>query len=228
MGDLDFAGVEQLNDEAFQAGSEWGNVSNVCGGTNGFGVYPFDIATIFYRRSRWTASGGPNSTGRQGGCMERVKGASEGNYRAFVVQAFERKTDGLRVVVVAAHDPHIGEYKEEIVPLANAVQATQERTGVKRLILVADTNWEHPYIPLMGKSSHSIMEDIYPGVGHIASTDLHRTCCAYTYVHTYDRIIAAGFPHHSVAFNTTLPFANAVPPWVALNMHSPVMGTLSF
>jgi len=160
--------------------------------------------------------------------MERVKGGSDPNYRAFVVQAFERKQDGLRVLVVATHNPHVGRYTEEISALAAAVQKTRERFGVKRLILIADTNWEHPDSPFMGRKSQTIMEDLYPGAGPVQSTDLQLTCCAWDYVHAFDRIIAAGFPEQSTSFNTTFPFGSQVPPWVALYMHSPVIGRLSF
>mmetsp|Transcript_6670 Transcript_6670/g.19778 ORF Transcript_6670/g.19778 Transcript_6670/m.19778 type:complete len:96 (+) Transcript_6670:1-288(+) len=90
---------------------------------------------------------------------------------------------------------------------------------------MADTNIAQP-MTLFGKQSQSVVQDILPRARASASTELVSTCCAWKYRFTYDRIITVGFPEGS-AMETVLPFGDSPPPWVALNMHNPIVGRFS-
>lgn len=238
---LDFVGVEMLNDEDFlRAGldpAKWGRFTQLCGGEHGFGVYPFDSATLYYDKARWGVV--PVEGVAPGGCMEFVMGNDDtetpaqnlgphaNNYRAYMVQAFSHLTSGEKVVVVTSHHPHVFLYHDEIKALKETVAEIQAKTGITKLVLIADTNVNCPGSPFPGggRASQSVMEDIYPDAGEVVSTKLAVTCCAWTYVHTFDRIIAAGFPAGS-SMVTEFPFKPSRPDWVAVNMHDPVLGTL--
>eukprot|EP00931_Biecheleriopsis_adriatica_P061505 TRINITY_DN36980_c0_g1_i1.p1 TRINITY_DN36980_c0_g1~~TRINITY_DN36980_c0_g1_i1.p1 ORF type:complete len:418 (+),score=63.94 TRINITY_DN36980_c0_g1_i1:137-1390(+) len=223
---LDFAGLEQFNDENFSNASgvdleRWSNVTHTCGGSSGYGVYPFDLATLIFDKQRWAPIGAT-----RGGCFERVEAAAEPNYRAFLVQAFQRISTEERVVVAVSHHPHTLDYKLKIPALASAAAAVRAEAAAERMLLIADTNAESPTVPF-GMSSKSLMDDIYPDVGDVASTDLLNTCCAWQYVHTYDRVVAAHFPL-GASMATSLPFSDAHPPFAALHMHDPVLATLTY
>mmetsp|Transcript_4461 Transcript_4461/g.12230 ORF Transcript_4461/g.12230 Transcript_4461/m.12230 type:complete len:426 (-) Transcript_4461:27-1304(-) len=223
---LDFVGLEQFNDESFFSAAHvdlgrWSNVTHTCGGALGYGVYPFDLATLIFDRQRWAPVGAA-----RGGCFERVEGAAEPNYRAFLVQAFVRKGTEERMVVAVSHHPHTLQYKAEIAALKSAAAVVRAEAAAEKMLLIADTNAESPNVPI-GRSSQSVMEDIYPGAGEVKSTDLLITCCAWQYVHTYDRIVAAHFPHSS-AIATALPFLDVHPPFAARYMHDPVLATLTY
>ena len=254
----DFAGVEQLNDEDFlRSGLDpdrWGRSTQLCGGDRGFGLYPFDSATLYHDRAKWSALAVEGV--EPGGCMELVEGAAVGdaapggakgdpqtprapagndtaagatakNYRAYVVRAFSRVAGHERVLVAVSHNPHVLAYEAEIRALKETVALIQAKTGITKLILIADTNVNGPgsRFPGGGRTSQSVMEDIYPGAGEVASTELSDTCCAWTYAHAFDRIMAAGFPAGS-SMATALPFQPTRPDWVALNMHDPILGRL--
>lgn len=240
----DFAGIEELGDQQFLSDgldkSNWAHFTHLCGGKEGYGHWPTDTANLFYNTKRWDVlqTGGSPYTAL-GGCMERVTGPAndshttedssvDPNYRAFIVQAFKHKSDGTELIVVVAHNPHINRYEQEIQPLRHALEKMQRDTGVKNVVLVADTNWNFPLVPHYGRSSERIIKDIYPDADSIAHTELHPTCCSPTYLAAFDRIIAAGFPGAASPISTILPFADGRPPWVVLNMHDPIAGTLSF
>ena len=136
-GALDFAGVEQMADEQLatnQVDVEWGQIYHTCGGENGFGAAPFDIAMLLYRKSKWEVKQ-VNGTFLQpfGGCMERADGG-EGptNYRAFLGQAFVHKHSRFEVLVVVAHFPHIKRYSEEILRLSAALTSFRASSGVNQ------------------------------------------------------------------------------------------------
>jgi len=228
----DFAGLEQLNDKDFlESGLDsdtWAHFAQLCGGFRGYGVWPFDIAVLFFNKNQWRVVGtGGVPQVALGGCMEKVDGAVVPNYRAFIVQAFERKSDGAKLIVVVSHNPHPELYEDEISALRQAVGKIQNETGIRKVVLVSDTNWNFPQLWAIGKSSQSVMNDIYPDAGEVASTELHTTCCAWQYTAAYDRIIAAGFPNAIDPIETHLPFGDVTPPWVALHMHNPITGKLA-
>lgn len=242
---LDFAGIEQLNDEKFlESGLDadsWAQFTHICGGSRGYGVWPFDSATILYNKREWdvvNTGGSPHAP--IGGCMEKVQGSSEdnsvnpiglsvvGNYRAFIMQAFKRRSDGMQIIVIVSHHPHTLHYADEILGLKRALQEVQQHTGVTKVVLVADTNWNYPRLPFLGRSSESITHDIYPNASGVVSTVLQKTCCAWHFFAAYDRIIAAGFPGAMDPIKTMLPFGNETPMWMALNMHKPITGTLTY
>merc|ERR1712032_88062 len=79
----------------------WGRLFHKCGGEDGFGRFPFDVAVLFYNRQRWTPIAKP-----AGGCMERILHFDYNNYRAFLIQAFERNGTDDKVVVAVAHYSH--------------------------------------------------------------------------------------------------------------------------
>eukprot|EP00913_Durusdinium_trenchii_P021525 g20227.t1 len=110
---VDFAGIEQLSDQDFwqSLNSTWGQIHHSCGGTKGFGVYPFDLASLLYRQTGgWAPSGQP-----VGGCMEKV-------------------------IVMVAHFPHEGGYEAGLELLSAELQDLKRRSGVEEVLLLADTN----------------------------------------------------------------------------------------
>merc|ERR1712179_756698 len=62
----DFAGVEQMAHKEFLESGlpKWGKSYHTCGGVKGFGIYPFDIAVLYYDKTKWEPL--HDSTG---GCM---------------------------------------------------------------------------------------------------------------------------------------------------------------
>jgi len=221
---MDFAAVEQLeNAEFLMHGMQkdaWGKVQHACGGKRGFGQWPFDIAVLFFNRRRWKEL----PSGRRGGCMEKIWKAPVANYRAYVVQSFQR-TDGSdeKVIVVAAHYPH---HHAGVINLITDIRMLQKESGAHRLILMADTNRPGDY------SSVAIMHQIYPAADGVSSATLHHTCCFPHFHFMVDRIIAAGFPGAKHPMETRLPFrahwGSHSPPWAAINMHDPVRGHLAY
>merc|ERR1712183_410989 len=86
---VDFVGLEQLGSEDFVnkglSSDRWGREFHICGGEEGFGRFPFDVAVLFYDRQLWTPVSKP-----VGGCMESIMHCHYNNYRAFLIQAFKR------------------------------------------------------------------------------------------------------------------------------------------
>jgi hypothetical protein len=224
-------------------GNTWAQFTHVCGGTDGYGVPPFDSATLFYNKKEWdvmNTGGSPQAP--IGGCMERVaydeamhahvlpNESGELNYRAFILQAFKHKRNGTEIIVLVSHHPHIyqsSEYDTAIRHLEEALDRIRHDTGVGKVVVLADTNWPE------SKPSQSIMNDIYADAHNVVSTELQKTCCqgGVGYFAAYDRIIAAGFPLAMNPIKTSLPFgldSNDAPSWAALNMHSPITGVLSY
>jgi len=225
-GALDFAGIEQLANQDFikkGAGPAWGQIYFTCGGVDGFGAMPFDIATLLFRKSRWEVK---EVNGIQqkpfSGCMERngqVPSDSPNNYRAFVGQAFVHRETGFEVVVVVAHFPHLNKYSKEIHQLSEALTRFRKETGIDKVVLLADTNRE--------KRAEEIMADIYPGVSGVTGSKMSRTCCYPMYLHGFDRVIAGGFPMPGAYMKTIFPFGaedkHTPPGWAVMNMHDPVI-----
>jgi len=220
-GKLDFAGVEQLEDAGFLMSGvskdDWGQVQHRCGGDNGFGRWPFDIATVYFNRHKWEELSAP----LRGGCMAKVMRSPRANYRAFVAQAFQRRgASSDRVIVAAVHYPHD---MEGVGILAGALQGLQKETGVEKLLILADTNRGGR------QSSASILHEVYPSSRSIVSTTLHHTCCFPRFdFFAPDRIIAADFPGAQGPIRTSLPFGHHSPRWAAKNMHDPVSGSLTY
>lgn len=225
--EVDFAGVEQLVDHEFisssRLSSDWGHVTHSCGGSEGEGLYPFDRATVFYRKSRWAVKHLPGGDSK-GGCMETVRNAKVANYRAFVMQTFQHRDTKLSVIVVVAHYPHVWRYTEEIRVLRDSLSEMREQSGVDSVVLIADTNQPS------SASGEDILRDIYVDPRSVSSTEIHTTCCYPLYKYPYDRIVTAGFPGNTPLMKTVLPFGDEAhhrpPPWAALNMHDPVLGEL--
>lgn len=226
--EIDFAGVEQLVDHEFirssPLSSVWGQITHSCGGSKGEGMYPFDRATLFYRKSQWAIKHLPGGDSK-GGCMETVWKAAIPNYRAFVMQAFQHRDTNLSVIVVVSHHPHVVQYAKEIRGLRDSLSAMREESGVDSVVLIADTNQPS------SASGEKILRDIYPDAKNVSSTEIHKTCCYPVYNYPYDRIVAAGFTGNAQLMKTVLPFGDEAhhrpPPWVAFNMHDPVLGELS-
>lgn len=213
MNDEDFTRSEAL-------GERWAHLSHACGGEQGYGVYPFDLATLFFDRSRWDLAGEMRS-----GCMEKVRGAQDANYRSFLVQGFKRKGGDETLLVAVTHNPHGAEYRAEIVPLRSAVDDLLTRTSASKVLLVADTNFNGPGV-ILGRSSEALMRSIHPNADSMVATSLHSTCCAWLYAFAYDRIIAAGFPEATL--ETHLPFGTGHPPFAARNMHDPIVARITY
>mmetsp|Transcript_16569 Transcript_16569/g.28988 ORF Transcript_16569/g.28988 Transcript_16569/m.28988 type:complete len:347 (+) Transcript_16569:96-1136(+) len=222
---IDFAGIEQfVNADFLTSGYDnqsWDQITKNCGGTKGYGAYPFDSATLFYRKTRWEVkqlNGTPAAP--ISGCMETLDGENASNYRAFIANAFREKTSGFEVVVAVAHYPHEGPYTSEISMLRDALADLMNRTQTSQLVVIADTNQG-------SRDSKLVMEDVYPKVDSVLSTELHATCCYPIYKHLYDRILLGDFPEGQT-LRTILPFKDAsqhqIPQWVGLNMHDPVLG----
>ncbi|CAK8986139.1 unnamed protein product [Durusdinium trenchii] len=238
---VDFAGIEQLSDQDFwqSLNSTWGQIHHSCGGTKGFGVYPFDLASLLYRQTGgWAPSGQP-----VGGCMEKVNKSSQVNdYRAYVGQAFVHKDTGLQVIVMVAHFPHEGGYEAGLELLSAELQDLKRRSGVEeataassrrdrreqqkiwrqrilhKVLLLADTNQQ--------KGNAEIMHDIdASSSAKTAGNDVQITCCYPEYFFSYDRIIAQNL--EVTAVKTSFPFgigADHHPPaWAVFNMHDPVL-----
>lgn len=214
---VDFAGIEQLSDQDFwqSLNSTWGQIHHSCGGTKGFGVYPFDLASLLYRQTGgWAPSGQP-----VGGCMEKVNKSSQVNdYRAYVGQAFVHKDTGLQVIVMVAHFPHEGGYEAGLELLSAELQDLKRRSGVEEVLLLADTNQQ--------KGNAEIMHDIdASSSAKTAGNDVQITCCYPEYFFSYDRIIAQNL--EVTAVKTSFPFgigADHHPPaWAVFNMHDPVL-----
>lgn len=220
---LDFIGLEQFANAEFLEShdQQWAHITKNCGGTKGYGVYPFDSATLFYRATRWEVkqvNGAPVEP--VSGCMESVVHENVNNYRAFVANAFKEKNSGFEVIVAVAHYPHEAKYPEEITMFQDALADLITRAGVSRFVLIADTN--------QVRDSRLVLEDVYPRADSVLSTELHETCCYPDYYHAYDRIILADFPNGSL--HTALPFKDVLhhqlPEWVNIDMHDPVIGYL--
>jgi len=216
----DFASIQQLGDEEFISSGlkQWGKLYHTCGGAKGFGKYPFDIAVLYYDKSKWEPT-----LHQDGGCMERIWHASVNNYRAYVMQSFRRidHASDTHIIVVAAHYTHA---VWGLPRMQKQIASMQKQTGVKQLILLADTNRE------CSSSSESLMHSLYPSAETVASAHLHHTCCVPYFGHCYDRIIAAEFPGVHGLLPTTLPFLELKgrPQWAAPNMHLPIRARLSF
>jgi len=219
---LDFIGLEQFANTEFLEShdQQWAHITKNCGGAKGYGMYPFDSATLFYRATRWEVkqvNGAPVEP--VSGCMESVD-ANVNNYRAFVANAFKEKNSSFEVIVAVAHYPHEDKYTEEIKMFQDALADLITRAGVSRFVLIADTN--------QARDSGLVLEDVYPSADSVLSTELHDTCCYPTYGDAYDRIILADFPNGSL--HTVLPFKDALhhqlPEWVNIDMHDPVVGFL--
>lgn len=217
----DFLALEQMGDEDFHRETAnalgYGQVSHICGGEQGFGRYPFDIAILFYRLDRWTPVNGPD-----GGCMERLPGYARNNYRAYVMQAFER-IDGQRVVAVAAHLSHSVFGFDHF---GAAIQQSMGAASTTQAVLMMDSNRE------CGTSSWKIMQDVLPHTNSatkLTSNRLSRTCCVPRFQHCYDRIVALGFNDVAAAeMDTQQAFQKEAPPWSAENMHEPIVSRLVY
>jgi len=217
----DFASILQIGDEDFvrRGGADGlglGQIVHTCGGQNGFGRWPFDIAVLYYDKQQWQPIGP-----QHGGCMEHVSGSSVNNYRAYAAQAFERKGGGAveRVVVAAAHYSHATHGLPE---LGADLRALMQKVGTTKLVVIADTNRE------CHTPSWQLLKQLHGQAGHIASSDLRRSCCFPHWEHCYDRIMATGFPNAPTQLPTTSPFGGRTPSWAATNMHDPMVARLSY
>jgi len=194
----------------------WGKSVHTCGGARGFGRYPFDVAVLYYDKDKWEPTSPPD-----GGCMEHVWGSKVNNYRAYIMQAFRRKdASNSKIIVAVAHYSHA---VWGLPHMRQQLRALQLRSGVRQVILLADTNRE------CGTPSWSIMHDLYPAAHQAVSAGLHRTCCVPHFQHCYDRIIAAEFPGASGLMPTSLPLPEfVVQDWSAPNQHHPIKAKLSY
>lgn len=221
LAEVDFAGLEQLSDPSFfdQVDShELGHLQHQCGGSQGYGMYPFDVATIVFS-ARWAVKETAGSPLTIGGCMDKVNESSkENDYRAYVGQVFVHKDTGLELLVLVAHYPHTGKYEAGVQMMAADLAQLKARAKVDEVLLLADTNQQ--------KSNLEIMQDLDPTARRVLGSDVHLTCCYPAYFFQYDRIISSNF--ESIGSQaTTLPFGNEnthhVPDWATLNMHDPVL-----
>jgi len=217
---VDFAGLEQLSDPSFfdQVDSHELGHQHQCGGSQGYGMYPFDVATIVFS-ARWAVKETAGSPLTIGGCMDKVNESSkENDYRAYVGQVFVHKDTGLELLVLVAHYPHTGKYEAGVQMMAADLAQLKARAKVDEVLLLADTNQQ--------KSNLEIMQDLDPTARRVLGSDVHLTCCYPAYFFQYDRIISSNF--ESIGSQaTTLPFGNEnthhVPDWATLNMHDPVL-----
>eukprot|EP00406_Dinophysis_acuminata_P081787 CAMPEP_0179247130 /NCGR_PEP_ID=MMETSP0797-20121207/19449_1 /TAXON_ID=47934 /ORGANISM="Dinophysis acuminata, Strain DAEP01" /LENGTH=318 /DNA_ID=CAMNT_0020954737 /DNA_START=56 /DNA_END=1012 /DNA_ORIENTATION=+ len=219
----DFAAIEQLEDAEFldhgMPPDRWGQFRTQCGGDYGFGKYPFDVAVLYYDKTKWEPLGGKDNT--YGGCMERVWHASENNYRAYVMRAFQRRENPQdQMIVVGAHYSH-AVYGLDMLRMS--LKVVRESSGVQKVLMLADTNRERSI------SSDRIMRTIYPETASVVSAEALTTCCFPRFQHAYDRIIAANFPGGTGFIHTSLPFGfHNAPAWSAFNMHDPIAGSFTY
>eukprot|EP00435_Cladocopium_sp_Y103_P030922 s682_g7.t1 len=221
LADVDFAGLEQLSDPSFfdQVDSnELGHLQHQCGGSKGYGMYPFDVATIVFS-TRWAVKETAGHPLAMSGCMDKVNESSkENDYRAYVGQVFVHKETGLELLVLVAHFPHERKYEAGVEMMAADLAQLKERAKVDQVLLLADTNQR--------KSNSEIIHDLDPAARKVLGSDVHLTCCYPAYFFQYDRIISSNV--ESIGSQATaLPFGNEsahhVPDWATLHMHDPVL-----
>merc|ERR1712232_626239 len=95
---LDFAGVEQFVDQEVLARSldldAWAKIQHACG--KWWGTLPNDLVTLFYNVHRWKTLNGTHTY--RAGCMEMNGETVADAYRGFLVQGFESKHTGSKVI----------------------------------------------------------------------------------------------------------------------------------
>lgn len=173
---VDFAGVVELGDRLWVPPSPYSSQTSQCS---------HDLTTLLANTQRWSASATNGSY---------IEGCMANNDRPFLVQQFDSVDGQEKLIVAAAHFPHpafdqsLDVYKQtaSTAPLRNGIRSVMQATGVKDVIVIADTNaWS--WI-----SSDVIMKDMLELPGTAVSTKLERTCCfdaGYPEALTFDRIM---------------------------------------
>jgi hypothetical protein len=214
----DFVAVQQLGDQAFIDQGGIGThrlLHHVCGGEDGFGSYPFDVAVLLYNEAEWKPI-----TRQHGGCMERIMGKPYNNYRAFLMRGFERQDgSGERVLVVSAHFSHSDHGLDD---LSGSMKTMMGEARTERVVMMADTNRE------CSVGSWDIVQGLLPATSTATSSQLFHTCCQPEFFHCYDRIMALGIPDAQNPMRTVQPFGHTPPDYAAFNMHDPIIAHLDY
>lgn len=216
-GDIDFASFI-YSDGHIRAPDSFSAVRTWCPLRRSF--YKGGDTMLVYRNTRWKRIEGIYA---KRGCASPSE-----NHRPYTVQAFEHVTNGMKVIVAAAHFPHSRAYyidTDKMRVLRQAIKRMLWKVGTGNVILLADTNMA-PW-----KTSRSIMRDLHLGFKSTHSTQLFNSCCysmrgarrSFTLA-GFDRIIS----NFGTYMNTVKPLEKtAIMKWGARNMHLPVMGSIA-
>jgi len=191
--------------------------------------YSGDDVMLLYNQQFWTPFGSPGK-----GCMgaqwdNRAHRYEENLRRPWLLQAFQHKSAGVKVIVAAVHFPHTAEYKANVWQLRDAVRSMVIKHDTPNVLLIADTNMNR------WKSSAEIMHDIGASSAYdtVKSTQLFASCCMHPAsrpeardfgIVGFDRVVA----NFGTRMNSNFPLAaqDAVK-WGKQNMHLPVIGSLA-
>lgn len=126
--DVDFANIVELN-ISWTPPSPWKSIGAECSPSN---LDCFDQETLIYNSERWAPSEALSASAK--GCIQDVPHPN----RPYIVQEFVGRGDGAeqRVLVIGAHYSHCG----SLGSLPGAVRRVMDATGVRRVVLLADTN----------------------------------------------------------------------------------------
>jgi hypothetical protein len=233
--DLDFASIIYSNGNYFplradQVRGDWGMIHGQCplGGIAHHGPgrnFTEDDIILIYDREWWTMIDG-NASGCLGREIMAAKNSFERAYehrddmrRPYVIRAFQNKRTLMKVLVAAAHFPHLQEYEENVWKIRNDIKNLVNTTGIENVLLLADTN--------LGRDVQSprIFQDIGATNLHgTQSTSLFNSCCYPAFKqYGYDRVIS----NFGAFMENHYPFSKSdVLRWGRRNMHLPVIGSL--
>lgn len=236
--DVDFANIVELN-ISWDPPAHWRTIRTMCSPSN---LHCFDQVTLIYNSAKWVPS--EESEGSAKGCIQSVPHPN----RPYIIQHFRARQGTEQVIVVGAHYSHCN----SIGSLQSATDRIMNSTGVRRLVLLADTN---RYAPNFNQDSSNLCEqavadftpacaETCPGAaicntskellvqltgqyfdGKVLSTELQPSCCSNNWVgfkFPFDRIIA----NFGLSMKTTL-LDDPDPVWVSREFHKAVFGVLS-
>jgi hypothetical protein len=208
---IDFANMVYTMDK-YDPPAGWGAIETQCpkppARSSG------DSSLLLYREDRWKTVGQPWRD-----CLSKDR-----QRRPYTGQVFGEKGTDMKVVVIAAHFPHPGEFTQTKWKLQKAIQRLTQHAGTSKVILIADTNMDKSF------SGQSILQNLgVPHYDQASTTWLHHSCCLprFNYV-GYDRVLT-NFGKSGDVMETHTPLdKDKVKQWGARNMHLPVIGILHY
>lgn len=208
---IDFANIVELENPGYAAPPGFRTKTYVCGK-----LPKGDLVTLIWDSTKWKLSS-DEGAGSQG-CMVP-------NNRPFIAQQFEAVHGGRKVIVVAAHFPHSLTVNDDRETIRAALGSIVNATGVKDVVLIADTN------EFRNITNSAVIESIGAPAGATIGTDLLATCCmdrngtkfdSYDGWLTFDRVIA-NFGSGMV----TVELFNNLPSWAqAGEFHTAIQAKL--
>lgn len=232
---VDFANLVELN-ISWTPPYPWRAISAICSPDS---VECYDQISLVYNSEKWFAVAGAGSAR---GCIQSYPSPN----RPYIVQLFQNLQSSARVVVVGAHFSHCA----SLGSLPSDAIRVMEETGVRRVILIADTNRYAKNVNLQStrmcestqlwapacaqpctsasicNTSREILEQL---VGHrhsrvVRGTQLKPSCCNswVGFQFPFDRIIA-----NFGSQMTTSMLDDPAPAWMGNEFHKAMLARLA-